>query len=191
MWEIRCLAAMMLQQQFLHLSADDVDESLRFLGRMGLLGVGESADRIRDGVLKEGYTSTEPMAFLVEFRRHMERLGRVLSPIGRRRVTSRALRDFVATRGTSAARYPLPGISSVRTRWPGEILARVRRSTGESAPFNYPYAFEESSRKVPSSRISRPGCSKPYATAARRSGSGTGPARGSMRSSSSRSSPWS
>ncbi len=149
-WEIRGLAAMMLHQQFLHLSADDVDESLRFLGWMGLLGIGESADRIRDGVLKEGYTSTEPMAFLVEFRRHMERLGRVLSPIGLRRVTSRAIRDFVATSRDECCKISLARYLFRPDEVAGEILSRVRRSTGESAPFNYAYAFEESYRKLSS-----------------------------------------
>ncbi len=99
-------------------------------------------------VLKEGYTTTKPVAFLRQFRRQLRRLDRVLSPLGRGRVTPRALQDFIAiSRGESCklslARY-LFHPDDVAER----IRAQVRRSSGESTDFTYIYADEESRRKL-------------------------------------------
>jgi hypothetical protein len=147
-WEIRCLAALMLQQQFLHLSARDANESLAFLGLLGLLGPESSEPRVAEAVLTEGYTTTKPVAFLRQFRRRLRRLGRILTPMGRSRVTSRALQDFVAVaRGEncklSLARY-LFQPDEVAER----ILAQVRRSIGEPTAFTYTYADQECHRRL-------------------------------------------
>ena len=95
-WDVRCLAALMLQQQFLRLPAKDLHESWAFLRSLGLLSC-ESAEGLVSGdVLKDGYTTTRPVAFLEQFRRQLRRFRRVVSPIGRDPVTARAMHDFIA-----------------------------------------------------------------------------------------------
>src|SRR5262249_20624395 len=75
---------------------------------------------------------TEPARFLVEFRRHLGRLGRIIAPLQSRNVSRRALRDFIAASrqecGLSLARY-LFQPNAVAER----IRAQVRRSAGEPA----------------------------------------------------------
>jgi hypothetical protein len=146
-WETRRLAALILQQQFLRLPAGETRESLSFLRLLGLLGPGQRSRRIKQDLLKEGYTTTEPAAFLREFRRHLSRLGRVLAPAETRRVLPCALRDFIAASRQecrlSLARY-LFRPDEVAER----VLAQVRRSAGEPAAFTFPDTDDEARRKI-------------------------------------------
>src|SRR5262249_46494117 len=140
-------AALMLQYQFLRLPAGDVAESLIFLGRLGLLIPGRPAPVLREGVLTEGYTTTEPIAFLREFRHHLGRMNRVLSPLGRTRVSPRALRDFLVTTHEECklalARY-LFSPREVAER----IFAQVRQSAGEAVSFHVADTRDEARRQV-------------------------------------------
>jgi hypothetical protein len=146
-WEIRRLASLILQQQFLRLPAGEVDESLRFLRLLGLMSAGRPTPRIVAGVLKDGYTTTEPAAFLNEFRRHLGRLGRVFAPLGHVRVSPRALLDFLAVSRQDCklalGRY-LFHPDEVAER----VFAQVRRSSGEPIPFNYTLTDGEACRKL-------------------------------------------
>jgi hypothetical protein len=146
-WETRRLAALILQQQFLLLPASEAGESLAFLRLLGLLDLRGRSPRINRDLLKQGYTTIEPAAFLLEFRRHLGRLGRVLTDVATRRVSPNALRDFIAASrqecSLSLARYLFrPGDVAEA------ILAQVRRSAGEPASFGFPYAADEARRKI-------------------------------------------
>jgi hypothetical protein len=146
-WEIRRLAAFMLQQQFLLLPAGEVEESLPLLGHLGLLVPGQAPPRLRQDVLQEGYMTAEPAAFLREFRRHLGRMNRVLRPLGRARVSCRACEDFLlASREdckVALARY-LFSPDEVAER----IFSQVRRSAGEAAPFHSRPARKEACQMV-------------------------------------------
>lgn len=117
-WEIRRLAALMLEGQLLKLSADDLEEFDLVFTRLGL----KSADgrEMHASVLKEGYTTTSLRDFVVEFGRRLGRLGRIHAPVSAGRVSPGALRDFIRTARReckiSVARY-LFG--------PGEVVERV------------------------------------------------------------------
>ena len=129
-WELRRLAVLMLQHQFLCLPGESCDESLAFLGRLGILIDEKPATRLRESILKEGYTTTEPVEFLREFRSHLRRLDRVLAPLRRKRISPSHLRDFLATSRQECklalARY-LFRAEEVTER----IFAQLRISAGE------------------------------------------------------------
>jgi hypothetical protein len=130
-WEVRRLAALMLQHQFLCLPTSRLDESLRFLELLGLLDRRGATPRLKDLVLEEGYTTTEPRRFLVEFRRHLGRVGRVLARLKSRSVSRRDVRDFIAASRQecclSLARYLFQPDAVAERIW-----GQVRRSAGES-----------------------------------------------------------
>ena len=99
-------------------------------------------------VLKEGYTTTKPVAFLRQFRHQLRRLDRVLSPLGRGRVTPRALQDFIAIARAESCKLSLARYLFHPDDVAERIRAQVRRSSGESTDFTYIYADEESRRKL-------------------------------------------
>jgi hypothetical protein len=146
-WELRRLAALMLQQQFLCLPDDRVDLSLAFLGKLGLLSTEQPAIRLRESVLKEGYTTTVPDGFLREFRRRLRRLNRVVAPIRRTRITPRLFRDFLAISrhecNLALARY-LFGADEVAQR----IFAQVRIASGEPVYPERPVASAEAKMRL-------------------------------------------
>jgi hypothetical protein len=147
-WEIRCLAALMLQQQFLRLPAREANESLAFLGLIGLLSGEGSEPQVTDAVLKEGYTTTRPVAFLRQFRRQLRRLDRVLSPVSRGRVTRWAIQDFIAIARWESCKLCLARHLFDPDDVAERIRGQVRRSSGESAAFTYVYADDESRRTL-------------------------------------------
>jgi hypothetical protein len=93
-WEVRRLAALMLENQVLKLAADNTDEFDFLFLQLGLkpaLGECELTDR----VLKEGYSTTQLRRFILEFRRKLARLNRVHEKLAGARTSQRALRDFI------------------------------------------------------------------------------------------------
>lgn len=119
-WEIRRLAALMLENQLLKLAADDLEEFDFLFARLGLKSDAGEGRELSEEVLKEGYTTTRLRDFVVEFRRRLERLARVHERLSAGRTSQRALRDFIRLSRCeckiSVARY-LFG--------PGEVVARV------------------------------------------------------------------
>ena len=127
-WEVRRLAALMLQHQALQIPPDRTGEFRWLLGELGLL---VSDDAVAAELLREGYTTTEFGGFVQQFRDHLARLDSVLGKIRGMRTSASALRDFVEVSRQECklalARYLFT---------PAEVVGRIRRfvrlSTGES-----------------------------------------------------------
>jgi hypothetical protein len=147
-WEIRCLAALSLQQQFLRLPARETNESLTFLELIGLLNTEGSEPRVTDSALKEGFATTEPVAFLRQLRRQLRRLDRVLLPLSRRPVTTQAIQDFMALARWESCKLSLARYLFHPDEVAERIFAQVRRSSGEPAAFTYIYSDQECRRKL-------------------------------------------
>jgi hypothetical protein len=146
-WELQRLAALSLQHQFLCLPTHRFDESVLFLDRLGLLSDKKSSVRLKESVLKEGYTTTQPDRFLREFRRHLRRLDRVLAPMRRRRLSPSRFRDFLAVSRAecklSLARY-LFRDDEVAQR----IYSQVRVANGEPMDHNRLCPSAEAARRL-------------------------------------------
>jgi hypothetical protein len=128
-WEIRRLAALMLENQLLKLSADDVEEFDLLFTRLGLKSAPGVDQEMPDSMLKEGYTTTHLRGFVVEFRRKLERLNRVHDRMSAVRISHGALRDFIRMSRReckiSVARYLFRPDEVVE-----RILGRLRTSRG-------------------------------------------------------------
>jgi hypothetical protein len=74
-WEVRCLAALMLQHQWLCLSDHEVAEHSNFFRLLGLKSSEEPDGPLDDRVLEEGYSTTRLAAFVGQFRRRLGRRG--------------------------------------------------------------------------------------------------------------------
>jgi hypothetical protein len=94
-WEIRRLAALMLENQILKLEPGQINEYDLLLTRLGLkheLGLGVS---ITSSVLKEGFSTTDLSRFTIEFRRKLQRLGRIHRQLNGAGTPESAICDFV------------------------------------------------------------------------------------------------
>lgn len=76
-WEVRRLAALMLENQMLKLSAEDTEEYAFLFARLGLMSPVAGSREVADSVLGEGYSTTHLCRFVLEFRRRLGRLNRV------------------------------------------------------------------------------------------------------------------
>ena len=92
-WNLRLLAAMMLADQCLRLTADAVVELTLLFGSLGLLAPG--ARLVNADVLRQGYTSVELPVFSVEFLRHLRRLERTHRRLRGFRTKAEAFEDFI------------------------------------------------------------------------------------------------
>jgi hypothetical protein len=121
-WESRRLAAWMLQHQFLCIPEGDDDAGREFLGRMGC--------------------PIEPPG---ELRRRLARMDRILAPIRRGRIRSRAVRDFVEASRSEChlglARYLFEPVDVAR-----RVRGEARVTEGVPAPFTRRFAGAESRR---------------------------------------------
>jgi hypothetical protein len=108
-WGIRRLAALMLENQALKIPAEDLGEFDFLFTQLNLKSKDGSGMRVKESVLKEGYSTTELRGFILEFRRRLERSNRVHLKIKGRRSSARALQDFIHLSRTdcklSLARY--------------------------------------------------------------------------------------
>jgi hypothetical protein len=95
-WEARRLAALMLENQLLKLPADDIGEFDFLLVRLGVKASAGEGRGLDDSVLKEGYSTTSLRGFVGEFRRRLERHGRVHERLSGGRTSAVALRDFIS-----------------------------------------------------------------------------------------------
>lgn len=143
-WEVRRLAALMLQQQVLRLPASDLPELGGLLVRLGLKKPGIEAP-LRESVLLEGYTRRDLPGFARELRRRLERARRVLDGVGGPETTPAALRAFLAFARRECklalARYLFA---------PEEVVARiltlVKVSRGVPDRSSSPHVEEEARR---------------------------------------------
>lgn len=93
-WETRCLAVLMAEHQILKLKPDDLEAFDQLFTQLKLKAAG-LAHGLTPAVLKEGYSTTELVPFISEFRRRLERLNRVHRLIRGSRTSAAALREFV------------------------------------------------------------------------------------------------
>lgn len=128
-WEIRCLAALMLENQLLKLSPDNTEEFDFILAQLGLKSAPGKSYEIADSVLKEGYSTTHLCRFILEFRRRLERLNRVHERLAGGRTPQSAIRDFISLSRCeckiSVARYLFRPEEVVE-----RIVSRLRTSRG-------------------------------------------------------------
>jgi DUF971 family protein len=93
-WETRRLAVLMAEHQVLKLSPDDLEAFDQLFTQLKLKAAG-LAHGLTPAVLKEGYSTTELVPFISEFRRRLERLNRVHRLIRGSKTSAAALREFV------------------------------------------------------------------------------------------------
>ena len=128
-WEVRRLAALMLENQVLKLSPDDAGEFDMLFVRLGLKPFPGEGCGVSDSVIKEGYTTTHLPRFILEFRRRLERLNRIHERLAGARTTQAALHDFINLSKCeckiSIARYLFEPEEVV-----GQIVRQLRASRG-------------------------------------------------------------
>ena len=137
-WELRRIAALMLQSQILRLAPRALNEFRFLCDRLGLReGV---AERVRDSVLAEGFTTTELRGFARELRVRLSRARSVLVPLWEGEATPAALRNFFAYARRECrlelARYLFRPEEVV-----DRILSQVRLSRGMPHPFPEKHAY--------------------------------------------------
>lgn len=92
-WDIRRLAVLMLEHQILKLQPDDLKNFDFILTQLKLKQKDNS--ELVSSLLKEGYSTTNVLNFVLEFRNRLQRLNRVHQNIKGNRTSVSALRDFI------------------------------------------------------------------------------------------------
>jgi hypothetical protein len=148
-WEIRRLAALMLQHQLLQLSMDEVAEFDFLLTELKLKANEGSKAVVNDSLLKEGYSTTDLIEFIAQFRQKLERQNRVLRLMQGAATSESALRDFIHLSRQECK------LSLGRYLWTAQevverILRQVRRSKGmkDLRPMLHPYTESEAERTL-------------------------------------------
>lgn len=117
-WNIRLFATLILTNQCRQLGSGNEEEFKFLFRKFGILS--PDGKHMVDGVLREGYTSTDCQVFIAEFLGSLNRLERVHRKIQGRRTTSGALDEFICLSREpcklSLARYLFP---------PAEVLERL------------------------------------------------------------------
>jgi hypothetical protein len=93
-WDTRRLAILMAENQILQLQPDNLVEFDTLFSELRLKQPGLH-NPIASSVLKEGYSTTEPRAFIVEFLRRLARMNRVHRSLNGGRTTNAAVREFI------------------------------------------------------------------------------------------------
>ncbi|HEX8843168.1 MAG TPA: hypothetical protein VF791_00785 [Pyrinomonadaceae bacterium] len=141
-WEIRRLAALMLENQVLKLSPDNIEEFDFLLVQLGLKSSPGKRCEITDSVLKEGYSTTHLNRFILEFRRKLERLNRIHERMAGSRTSQSAMRDFIKMSKCdckiSVARYFFKPEEVVE-----QIVKQLRTSKGVPDLEHPPYVDKE------------------------------------------------
>jgi hypothetical protein len=150
-WTVRRLAALMLEHQLTQLAPDRVEEFDLLFTRLNIKSHEAGGSHVNDFVLKEGYSTTELVGFIHEFRRRLGRHGRVLGLVRGERTTACALREFIHLSHRECR------LSLARYLWtPQEVVARilkqVRLSRGvkDTRPMIHPYVESEAQRTLTS-----------------------------------------
>jgi hypothetical protein len=93
-WDVRRLATLMAENQILQLQPGQLQEFDALFSELRLKQPGWH-NPIASSVLKEGYSTTEPGRFVVEFLRRLARTERVQQNIRGRRTTNKAVHEFI------------------------------------------------------------------------------------------------
>ncbi|MCI0490855.1 MAG: hypothetical protein L0229_30045 [Blastocatellia bacterium] len=94
-WEIRRLAVLMLEHQVLKLPVESIEEFDSLFTRLNLKSDAGTGSKVKDSVLKEGYSTTDLRGFVLEVRRNLERLKRVHDQIRGKQTAREGLADFI------------------------------------------------------------------------------------------------
>jgi hypothetical protein len=146
-WEIRRLAALMLENQVLRLPADSMLEYDSLFCALGLKPRSGLEVPIDPVVLKEGYSTTALAGFIPEFRRRAGKLPWIHAGIMKKGPSAAAVRDFIELSRKecklSLARYVFDPDEVVE-----RILERVRITRGviDIDPYEPRYAQGQSGR---------------------------------------------
>jgi hypothetical protein len=119
-WSARRVAVLALENQLLRLDSAKPDEFLPFLARLGFLP--ESGAPGDPDLLKQGYTTTEPRAFVVELSRRLSRLAPLHEALWRADARADAIGDFEHVASRECLLTLARGVFS-----PDEVVARVVR----------------------------------------------------------------
>lgn len=128
-WELRRLAILMLEHQILKLPVDDLVEFAFLLTELGIQTPNGPDGNVKEGVLREGYSTTRLADFVREFTLRLGRLNRVHQAIKGAGTSEEALRDFIQASRVdcklSLARYLLTSAEVV-----DRIASQTNKSTG-------------------------------------------------------------
>jgi hypothetical protein len=126
-WNVRLFATLMLANQCRHLNPADEEEFKFLFRRFGILS--PDGKRMVDGVLSEGYTSTDFKVFIAQFLGNLNRLERIHRKIRGLRTSPGALDGFIGLSRepckVSLARYLFPSAEVL-----DRLLAQVNVSSG-------------------------------------------------------------
>jgi hypothetical protein len=95
-WEIRRLAALMLEHQVLKIPPEEIEEFDFLLTALKLKPAPGLSLQVNESVLREGYSTTDLRGFIVELRRKLERFKPLHDQISGERISGSALLDFIA-----------------------------------------------------------------------------------------------
>ena len=94
-WEVRRLAALMLQHQVWRLPAEEVEAFDFVFTHLNLKAASGIDADVKDAVLKEGFSTTSLRGFIQEFQRKLERFRHVHQQIDGKRTSPEGLQDFI------------------------------------------------------------------------------------------------
>jgi hypothetical protein len=134
-WNLRLFATLMLANQCLRLAPSNAEEFKFLFTKFRILS--PKRNRMIEGVLLEGYTSTDFHAFVAQFLGNLSRLERIHRAIEGRMTTPHALDDFIVVSRepckVSIARYLFT---------PGEIVHRILNQLNISSGVTSPLGDE-------------------------------------------------
>jgi hypothetical protein len=123
-WELRRLAALVLQRHLLKLDVDDTSEFRFVLEQLGIRTDVGSKTQLPASVLKEGYSSTDLKRFIREFRQRLERPRFKVNPARHNVSNAGLLRAFLY--------HSLQDCKLALGRYlfsPHEVVARIKEQT--------------------------------------------------------------
>jgi len=127
-WATRRLAVLMLENQILRLRSNDPRAVDFLLTQLKLKSIGPNQS-VSKSVLREGFTTTNPLRFIGELKHKLQRLNRIHQLIQGQKTSPSALREFITSARSdcklSLARYLFSPVEVV-----AEILRQVRVTQG-------------------------------------------------------------
>ena len=134
-WNLRLFCAMMLADQCLRLTADDVVELTFLFGELRLLT--PRSPVVNADVLRQGYTSVELSVFSAELLRHLNRLQRVHRRLRGFRTTTEAWDDFIVV-SRDPCKVPLARYLFAPAEVVERVVQQLQVSSGLPSPLEEP-----------------------------------------------------
>ncbi len=148
-WEVRRLAALMLQHQVWRLPAEEVEAFDFVFTQLNLKAASGIDADVKDAVLKEGFSTTTLRGFIQEFQRKLERFRHVHQQIDGKRTSPEGVQDFIHLSRRDCklllARYLFTAQEVI-----DQIRRTVRRSKGGEVRVQsiHPYVEKEAARSL-------------------------------------------